>query len=78
MRAAKERRRMEIGHSVDITEVGRVEFSGMVFGSHVVRVLARSDVKIVYLEVDARITCAKTGRGARAVLMRRIARELES
>lgn len=75
MREAKARRRRESASALSITEVGRAVFSGALFGGgHVVRLLARSDSDAVYVEVDGVETCAKTARGARALLMRRIAR----
>ena len=77
MREAKERKRLSCSDGNVVSEIGKVVFSGPLFGSHVVRLMARSDVDAVYLEVDGRVTCAKTQRGVRAVLMRRVARGLE-
>jgi len=74
MRAAKEAKRMAAGSAPDVRELGRVEFDGVLFGGkHTVRLLALSDRPTVDIEVDGRVTCCKTPRGARALLMRRLA-----
>lgn len=74
MRAAKEAKRMAAGSAPEVKELGRVDFDGVIFGGkHVVRLLALSDRPLIDVEVDGRVTCCKTPRGARALLMRRIA-----
>jgi hypothetical protein len=74
MRAAKERKRILRAESAVFAEIGRAVFSGPLFGEHTVRIMSRSDAPFVCeIEVDGRVTCAKTQRGARALLMRRIA-----
>lgn len=73
MRDAKERKRMELAVSAYECVIGVVTFEGGAFGgTHVVRLIGRSDSPVVDVEVDGRVTCAKTPRGARALLMRRI------
>jgi len=75
MRAAKERRRMERAAGTEAAVVGTVTFSGPVFhGEHSVRLLAWHDRPVVDLEVDGRVTCARTPRGARRAVLERIAR----
>ncbi len=77
MREAKERKRMSAEGPAETTEAGRVTFSGL-FGEHTVRLLARSDDPLhVDIEVDGRTTCSRTVRGAKALLMRRIAKGVE-
>jgi hypothetical protein len=73
MRAAKERRRQARAETPDFAEIGRAVFDGPLFGGlHTVRVIGRSDATVCDIEVDGRVTCCKTQRGARALLMRRI------
>lgn len=78
MREAKERTRLALAVSVNACVIGVVTFEGAAFGgTHVVRFVGRSDRPVVDVEVDGRVTCVKTPRGARALLMRRIGLELE-
>ena len=73
MREAKERKRLALAVSAVPCVVGAVTFEGPAFGgTHVVRFVGRSDRPVVDVEVDGRVTCVKTPRGARALLMRRI------
>jgi hypothetical protein len=73
MREAKARKRLTSACAPELTECGRAVFSGPLFGGgHVVRLLARQDTSAVLVEVDGRLTCAKTARGARALLARRL------
>ena len=74
MRAAKANKREALG-AVLTVERGQVVFSGDVFGGeHSVRLTSREDApQRIFLEVDEKLTCVKTARGARALLMRRIA-----
>lgn len=75
MRDAKERKRMELADDVTVNVIGVVTFEGGMFGgTHRVRFIGRNDRPVVDVEVDGRVTCAKTPRGARALLMRRIGR----
>lgn len=74
MRAAKERLRLALAVAAQETVVGVVTFEGAAFGgTHVVRFVSRSDRPTVDVEVDGRVTCVKTPRGARALVLRRIA-----
>jgi hypothetical protein len=75
MREAKNRKREALGGIATI-ECGRVVFSGALFhGTHVVRLTCREDnINLIFLEVDGEITCAKTQRGIKAVLMRRVSK----
>lgn len=73
MRDAKARRRIEGGLCPEVRELGRAVFSGVLFGGeHTVRLLAISGRTALDVEVDGRLTCCKTQRGARALLMRRL------
>ena len=76
MREAKARKREALG-AVLTVERGRAVFSGDVFGGeHTVRLTSREDAPhLLYIKVDEKLTCVKTERGARALLMRRISRE---
>ena len=75
MRDAKERKRMARSKAPVFAEIGRAVFSGPLFGAHTVRIVSRSDAPFACeIEVDGRVTAVKTQRGARALLMRRIAR----
>lgn len=77
MRQAKAARRLASVSTPEVSEAGRAVFSGILFGYHTVRILARSDTPhAVYVEVDGRVTCSKTPRGARALLMRRLSKPL--
>lgn len=72
MRAAKERIRLARVVDVESHVVGVVTFEGAMFGGcHVVRFVGRSDRPVVDVEVDGRVTCVKTPRGARALVLRR-------
>jgi ribosomal protein S8E len=74
MREAKARRRMALGSAPDVRELGRAVFSGVLFGGeHTVRLLGIAGRTALDVEVDGRVTCCKTQRGARALLMRRLA-----
>ena len=75
MREAKNRKREALG-AVATIECGRVEFSGALFrGRHVARLTCREDNgDLVFMEVDGKMTCAKTLRGVKALLMRRVAK----
>jgi hypothetical protein len=74
MREAKDRKREALG-SITTIECGRVEFYGALFrGPHVVRLTCREDnPSIVFVEVDGKMTCAKTQRGVRSLIARKIA-----
>lgn len=73
MRAAKERKRMAASHAPEARVTGTATFDGPDFGGrHIVRIIALSDRPLRDVEVDGRVTCAKTPRGVRALLMRRI------
>lgn len=75
MRAAKERKRLAHAEVAVFSEIGRAVFSGPLFGDHEVVIVGRSDAEnMAEIMVDGRITCVKTQRGARALLMRRTAR----
>lgn len=75
MRAAKERKRMAGATEAEERVIGVVTFEGPAFGGkHTVRLVGRSDRPVVDVEVDGRVTCARTPRGARALLLRRMAR----
>ena len=75
MREAKARKRLQYGCAPGMVEVGRVEFDGPLFGGkHSVVLMARTDADAVDLMVDGTLTCTRTARGVRALLMRRIAR----
>ena len=75
MREAKEKRRLALAVSAAACVIGVVTFEGAAFGgTHTVRFLGRGDRPVVDVEVDGRVTCVKTVRGAKALLMRRICR----
>lgn len=76
MREAKERRRQELCATTASPNVcGTVTFEGPAFGGHhTVRLIAAGDATHVLLEVDGRLTCSKTIRGARSLILRRISR----
>jgi len=77
MREAKEQKRLAHSASAVFAEIGRVVFSGPAFGNHTVRIVSRTDAPFACeIEVDGKTTCVKTQRGAKALLMRRIAKEL--
>lgn len=77
MREAKERKRLAHSECAVFAEIGRAVFSGPAFGDHTVRIISRTDAPFVCeFEVDGKATCVKTQRGARALLMRRIAGEV--
>lgn len=78
MREAKAAKRMASATDTEIRECGRALFDGPLFGGpHTVRILSRADTpRAVYVEVDGRLTCSKTPRGARALLMRRVSAPL--
>jgi hypothetical protein len=75
MREAKNRKREALG-AVATIECGRVEFSGALFhGEHHVRLTCRDDnIDLIFMEVDGKMACAKTQRGVKALLMRRVAK----
>lgn len=76
MREAKERNRLAMAVDANPRVIGTVTFEGQMFGgTHTVRFVGRADRPVVDVEVDGRLTCVKTPRGARALVMRRIARE---
>ena len=78
MREAKDRKRLALAVSVNSCVVGVVTFNGPIFGgTHAVRFIARSDRPVVDVEVDGRLTCVKTPRGARALVLRRIGRQIK-
>lgn len=73
MREAKERLRLANGVATESHVIGVVTFDGAAFGGcHVVRFVGRSDRPVVDVEVDGRVTCVKTPRGARALVLRRV------
>jgi hypothetical protein len=73
MREAKERRRLALAVAVQPNVIAVVTFDGELFnGTHVVRFIGRADRPVVDVEVDGRVTCVKTPRGARALLLRRM------
>ena len=75
MREAKARKRMERPHELGVVEIGRVTFDGDAFGGkHEVRLLLPMGRPCVDLVVDGKVTAAKTLRGVRSVLMRRISK----
>lgn len=76
MREAKERLRQKLyGPDATPNVCGTVTFEGPAFGGrHAVRLLAAGDATHVLLEVDGRLTCSKTVRGARSLILRRISR----
>jgi len=75
MREAKERKRLALAVAAVPCVVGVVTFAGPAFGgTHVVRFVGRSDRPVVDVEVDGRVTCVKTPRGARALVLRRLSR----
>jgi hypothetical protein len=77
MREAKERKRLAMAVAVERNVIAAVTFEGPMFGgTHVVRFVGHEDRPVVDVEVDGRVTCVKTPRGARALVMRRIAREV--
>lgn len=78
MREAKERIRLARAVQAEPCVIGIVTFAGAAFGgTHVVRFVGRSDRPTVAVEVDGRVTCVKTPRGARALLMRRISQTVQ-
>ena len=78
MRAEKERVRLARAVAVSVNVVGVVTFEGPAFGgAHTVRFIGRSGRPVVDVEVDGRVTCVKTPRGARAILLMIIARSSE-
>lgn len=78
MRDAKARKRMERPFELGVAEIGRVTFDGDAFGGkHVVRLLLPLGRPCVDVEVDGKVTGAKTLRGVRALLMRRVGRAVE-
>jgi hypothetical protein len=73
MREAKERKRLALAVSVNACVIGVVTFEGAAFGgTHVVRFVGRGDRPVVDVEVDGIVTCAKTPRGARSLVLRRM------
>lgn len=77
-RSAKAAKREALGAVATVT-AGWVVFGGLLFGRHKVRIKCREDAPHrLYLEVDGTMTCIKSQRGTRALLMRRIARELKT
>lgn len=75
MREAKERKRLALAVASVPCVIGVVTFDGAAFGgTHVVRFVGRSDRPAVDVEVDGRVTCVKTWRGARALVLRRLSR----
>ena len=78
MRQAKERIRLARVMAAESHVIGVVTFEGAAFGgTHVVRLVGRSDRPAVDVEVDGRFTCAKTFRGARSLVLRRLSRFFE-
>lgn len=74
--AARERKRMERSMAPETVEVGAVLLRGPVFGGfHCIRVFSRPDAgKYVWMEIDGRTVQARTARGARSAVARRIGR----
>ncbi len=73
MREAKERMRLALAVPVNACVIGVVTFDGEAFGgTHIVRFVGRGDRPVVDVEVDGVVTCAKTPRGARSLVLRRM------
>ena len=75
MREEKERIRLARAVAVSPCVIGVVTFEGAMFGgTHSVRFVGRGEGMAVDVEVDGRVTCVKTPRGARALILRRLVR----
>lgn len=75
MREAKARKRMETPYELGVVEIGRATFEGAAFnGKHVVRLIVPMGRPCVDVEVNGVVTGAKTMRGVKALLMRRVAK----
>ena len=71
MRAAKERKRL--AQVQEAREVGRVTFSGPMFGGeHVIRCLDVGDEMRLWIEIDGRQHRPRTWRGVMRMVCRRI------
>lgn len=76
MREAKERIRLARASTATASVIGTVSFDGPAFGGHHdVRLIGYPDRPTVDIEVDGRVTAARTPRGAIALLLQRIGRQ---